>query len=165
MKCTELRGLIQRKIDHELSESENRVLEDHFEHCPDCVREYGFMRLPGRIAKKTTPLEPSPYFYAKLKARIENEIQSAAILQVFYGLARRIIPSMAAVTLVLLSIFAYIHMKNPKDDLYAAYEKVIIGENLPLPMIITEQRGLTDASILSAIANQAKRKNINYELK
>lgn len=165
MKCAAIRGLIQKKIDHELSESENTFLEDHLEQCSGCVREYGLMSLPSRIAQEITPLEPSPYFYTKLKVHIENTVQSSDISQLLYGLARRVIPSMAAVTLALLSVFAYLNLRSPQDDLYAAYEKVLIGEDIPLHMIITEQRDITDATILNAIANQAIRRNTNYELK
>lgn len=165
MKCTAIQDLISRKIDHELSESENRVLDAHMKQCSDCAREYDLLSIPSRIAQEISPLEPSPYFYQRLKIRIENEAQSAAIIQLFFGLARRVIPSMAAVTLALLSVFAYLHLRSPQDDLYAAYEKVFIGEDLPLHMMAREQRDITDASILSAIANQATQRNINFELK
>jgi len=165
MKCAAIRNLILRKIDHELSESENRILDAHLEQCSDCVREYSILSIPRRIAQTIAPLEPSPYFYQKLKTRIERETQNSAISQLFFGLAHRVIPSMAAVTLALLSIFAYLHLHSPQDDLHAAYERVFIGEDLPLHMMVTEQRNITDASILSAIANREAWQNRNIELK
>jgi len=165
MECTAIQDLIHRKIDHELSESENSILDVHMKQCSNCAREYGLLSIPSRISQEINPLEPSPYFYQRLKLRIENEDQSAAIIQLFFGLARRVIPSMAAVTLALLSVSAYLHLSNPQDDLYAAYEKVFIGEDLPLHRMVKDQRDITDASILSAIANQATQRNINFELK
>lgn len=165
MKCIAIQVLVQKKIDNELSESENRILDSHLEQCPDCAREYGLLTVPGRIAQRIAPLEPSPYFHQKIVVRIENEAENAVVVQALHSLARRIIPSMAAVTLALFSVFAYLHMHSPQDDLYAAYEKVFIGENHPLHIMVVEQKGITDASILNAIANQATRQNTNIELK
>ncbi|MEJ2245585.1 MAG: zf-HC2 domain-containing protein [Acidobacteriota bacterium] len=165
MKCTAIHDLILRKIDSELSESENRTLASHLEQCSDCAREYGLWTLPSRIAQEITPPGPSPYFFQKVKARIEDEAQGAAVLQLFDSLARRVIPSMIAVTLALLSLFAYLHLRNPQDDLYAAYEGVFIGEDLPLHRMVVERRSITDASILNAIANQSMQQNTGFELK
>ena len=152
-------------IDREISESEGRILDSHLEQCPDCAREFYLLTIPGRIAQEITPPEPSPYFYTKLEAHIENEARNAAALQSFHSLARRVVSSMAAVTLTLLSVFAYLHLHNPRDDLYVAYEKAFIGEGLPLRRMVVERRGITDASILNAIANQAIQQNDNLELK
>ena len=160
-----MRNLMLRNIDHELSESEAGILDLHLKECRHCFHEYGLLSVPRRVAQSMTPLEPSPYFYRTLKVRIENEAQSVAILQQFISLARRIIPSMAAVTLALLSVFAYLQVRTPQDDLHAAYERVILGGDLPLHRMVTEQRKITDASILSAIANQGEWQDSNYELK
>lgn len=160
-----MHDLILKKIDKEISESESRILDAHMDQCPDCAREFGLLTIPGRIAQEITPPEPSPYFYTKLEAHIENEARSAAALQSFHSLARRVISSMAAVTLALLSVFAYLHLQNPQDDLYVAYEKAFIGEDLPLRSMVVERRGITDASIFNAIARQAVQQNNNFELK
>ena len=165
MKCTAMHDLISRKIDSELSESETRTLDSHLEQCTDCAREYGLLTIPGRIAQELTPPEPSPYFGQKVKIRIEDEARSAAVLQLFDSLARRVIPSTMAVTLALLSVFAYLHLRNPQDDLHAAYEEMFIGQDLPLYRRVVERRGITDASILNGIANQAMRQNTGFELK
>ena len=85
-------------------------------------------------------------------------------MQALCSLARRIIPSMAAVTLALLSVFAYLHARNPQDDLYAAYEKALIGQDLPIHRMVVEQTSITDASILHAIANQTTQQNIHLEI-
>lgn len=163
MKCTAMRTLMLRKLDHELSESERKSLDAHLEQCAECAREYALLSLPRRIARTVSPPAPSPYFDQKLRAGIEIEAQSVAVLQTFFGLARRLIPSMAAVTLALLSVFAYFQVHDPQADLHTAYEKMFIGENLPLRMMITEQRNITDESILSAIANRQVRQKADFE--
>lgn len=154
MKCSAARDLIFRKIDNELSGPENLILNDHLEHCPTCAREYRLLSLPRRLAQNLVPFDTSPYFHQKLTARIQSENQNAAIFQLFFGLARRIVPSMAALTLVLLSVFAYFQLNRPQDNLYTAYEKMLTGEDLPLHLMVTEQRNITDESILGAIATR-----------
>jgi hypothetical protein len=164
-KCTAMQDLLLRKIDNELTESESRDLDAHMEHCPSCAREYGLLRLPGRIAQVSIRPQPSPFFYQSLRARIESDLQNIPISQLLFELARRVVPSMAAVTLALLSVFAYLHMKNPQNDLYTAYEQAFMGGNLPLRMMITEQRDITDENILNAIANQRAWQNTDIKLK
>jgi hypothetical protein len=165
MKCAKVRKLMLRKIDHELSESEDRVLGQHMEGCTRCIREYEMLSLPHRLAQKLPPLETSPYFYRKLRIHIENEAQNIAMLQQFFSLARKIIPSLAAITLALLSIFAYFQLNNPKDDLYSAYEQILTGEDIHNSMMLTGQRNITDVSILRAIARQETQRNTSYEMK
>ena len=72
---------------------------------------------------------------------------------------------MAAVTLALLTVFAYLHLHSPQANLYTAYEKAFIGENLPLQMLVKEQRDITDASILNAIANREAWQNPDFKPK
>ena len=165
MKCSAIQDLMLRKLDDELSESETAILDEHLARCAACAREYSLLTVPQRIAQAISPPEPSPYFRQTLKTRIESEAQNAAIFQLFFGLARRIVPSMAAVTLVLLSVFTYLQLNNPQDDLHTAYEKMLTGADLPFPLMVTEQRKITDESILSAIANQGMWQGTNLKPK
>ena len=165
MKCSAIRKLMSRGIDGELSEAESRALGEHLGQCPDCARAWGLLRVPRLLASRIAPVEPSPYFYRKLERSIENEARNVAVLQQFFGLARRVIPSMAAITLALVSVFAYLQLSGPQDDLHTAYERVFLGENLPLPSMIAGKTPITDASILSAIANRKAWQNPGYELK
>lgn len=165
MKCSAMQDLMFRKLDNELSEAENRILDEHLNRCAACTREYSLMAAPGRIAQAISPPVPSPFFSRSVSARIESEVQNAAILQLFWGLARRIIPSMAAGTLVLLSVFTYLQLSNSQDDLHTAYERMLTGAELPLNLMITEQRNITDESILNAIANRGMWQDSNLQLK
>lgn len=165
MKCSAMQDLMFRKLDNELSEAENGILDEHLNRCAACAREYSLLAAPGRIAQAVSPPEPSPFFSRSVRARIESEAQNAAILQLFFGLARRIIPSMAAVTLVLLSVFTYLQLSDPRDDLHTAYERMLTGAELPPHLMITEKRNITDESILSAIADRGMWQDSNSQLK
>jgi hypothetical protein len=153
MQCADARIWLFRKIDGELSDSENKALDAHLARCRSCAREYGLMAFP-RIARETPSLTPSPFFYQKLRMRIENEAQEIAGWQVFWRLARRMIPALAGITLALLSVFAYLQFRGSEADLYGTYERVFITEDQPHQMLVAEQGDITDASVLNAIAER-----------
>ena len=154
MQCADARNWIFRKIDGELSDPEIRALDTHLAQCPSCAREYGLIALPRRIALATPELAPSPFFYQKLRMRIEGEAQEIAGWQVFWKLARQIVPALAGITLALLSVFAYLQFHGPEANFYKAYERVLIAEEQPHQMLLAEQGDITDVSVLSAIAER-----------
>ena len=153
MECVTAENLILREIDLELSEIESRILFDHLDHCPGCARLYRMMHLPRRMAEMSAPPDVSPYFMGALRSRIENEARDAAFVQQFFGLARSFIPSLAVFTLALVSVFAYLQLISPPTDLGKAYERMFLSENLPMSDLIVEPQKITDANILSALAN------------
>jgi hypothetical protein len=154
MECAEVRILLFRKIDGELSESENRDLDNHLAQCASCAREYRLLALPRRIAQTVLQPAPSPFFYQKLRASIESEAQGLAGWQVLWGIARQMVPALAGITLALLSALAYFQLSGPRADFYGAYERVYIAEDQPHQMLFAEQGDITDASVLSAIAER-----------
>jgi hypothetical protein len=154
MECAEVKALLFRKIDGELSESEIRDFDDHIGKCYSCAREYRLLGLPHRVASEIPPVTPSPFFYKKLSFRIESEAQGMAGWQIFWRLARQMIPALAGITLALLCALAYLQLQPPKVDIYRDYEGVLITEEQPPRMLIGEQGDITDASVLNAIAEQ-----------
>jgi predicted anti-sigma-YlaC factor YlaD len=154
MECTIVRTQLFRKIDGELSAFESGQLEAHLAQCASCAREYRLLTLPGRIVQAIPTISPSPYFVSKLRAQIESEVQSIAIRQVIFGLARRVVPALAGITLALLSVFAYFELRGPQADLYQAYDRFFISEDQPHRMFIAEQGDITDESVLQAIAER-----------
>jgi len=165
MKCTAARDLLFRKIDNELSELEKAELDSHLAECASCSREYGIVSLPSRLAKVLPGLEPSPFFYRKLKMNLEGEAQRAAGWQAVFGLARQMIPALAGITLALLSVFVYFQLSGNEPDLYKAYDRVFISEDQPNRMLINEQGEISDESLLSAIAERVSNHRLSLDLK
>lgn len=165
MECTIVRTQLFRRIDGELSAFESGQLEAHLAQCASCAQEYRLLTLPGRIAQAIPTLTPSRYFFSRLKARIESEVQSIAIWQTIFGLARRVVPALAGITLALLSAFAYFELRSPQADIYQAYDRFFISEDQPHPMLIAEQGDITDESVLQAIAEResARRQGVGLE--
>ena len=154
MECAEVRAWLFRKIDGELSEPESADFDKHIARCPSCAREYGLLVIPRRMASEISPVTPSPFFFSKLRHRIESEEQGVAAWQLFRRLARQMIPALAGITLALLTAFAYLQLQNTKADIYQDYRRVFLTEEPSHRMLAGEQGEITDASVLSAIAEK-----------
>ncbi|MBP1622157.1 MAG: hypothetical protein H6Q07_177, partial [Acidobacteria bacterium] len=82
--------------------------------------------------------------------------QGMAGWQLFWRLARQMVPALAGITLALLTAFAYLQLQSPKNDTYQDYRGVFFTEEPSHGMLAGDQGDITDASVLSAIAeNQA----------
>lgn len=152
MDCSAIRSWLFRLLDDELPAQERDQVDAHLGGCPSCAREWKLLTLPRRIGKSIPALEPSPFFYARLKARLEREQQSVTIWQVLLGLSRQIVPAMATVTLVIISLFAYFEFRGPRMDLYQAYDSIFMSGDRPSRMVIADE--ITDESVLHALAEK-----------
>ncbi|HYK91346.1 MAG TPA: zf-HC2 domain-containing protein [Acidobacteriota bacterium] len=160
MDCTAARIWLFRKIDGELSPADCALLDSHLAQCPGCTRELRLLSIPRRIGLAIPALEPSPYFYRKLRARIESEAQGITIWQILLGLSRQVVPALAAITLALLSIFAYLQIHASSPDVYQTYDRMFISSDRPLRMV---QGDITNESVLNAIADQESSHRVGTE--
>lgn len=156
MKCAEVQIRLFRKIDGELSESEARDFDGHLAHCPSCKREYRLLAFPHRVAREIPPLASSPFFYNKLKLRIESETRKMAGWQLFWRLARQMIPALAGITLALITALFYVQLRSPKAEVFQDYKGVFLTEEPSHRLLAGEQGDITDASVLSAIAEMQR---------
>jgi len=165
MECTAARNMLFHRIDNELSEVEKAEFDAHLAICSFCAREYRLLSLPSRMAKVIPPVTPSPFFYRKLRMSLEGEVQRAAGWQVFFGLARQVIPALAGVTLALLSVFAYVQLSGSEPEFYKAYDRAFITEDQPHRMLLADQGDITDESVLRAIAERGTNQRRNNDVK
>ncbi len=154
MECTAVRNRLFQKIDGELSALENAELDAHLSQCPSCTRDYRLLNIPHRIAQEVPPLEASPFFYPKLRMRIDSEAPGIAGRQTFFGLATRMIPTLAGITLALLSVFAYFELNGPEADIYKAYDRAFISEDQSHRTLVSVHGDITDEGVLRAIAER-----------
>jgi anti-sigma factor RsiW len=154
MKCTTAQQRLFGSIDGELSASEKAELNAHLAQCPSCNREYGLLSLPSRISKAIPPVTASPFFYQKLRTRIEDEAQGIASWQTVWQLARQMVPALAGITLALLSVFAYSQLHPSRIELYRNYDKAFISDDQSHMMLAAEQKDITYESVLTAIAER-----------
>ena len=152
MNCSTARTWIFRHIDGETSPAEKAGLDAHLATCAACARDLKLLSIPGRIGQAIPVFEPPPYFYARLRAKIEAEDQSISIWQLILMLSRHMVPALAAVTLALVSVFAYFQITEPQADLYQAYDNIFMSGDRPQRMVIADQGDITDESVLRSIA-------------
>ena len=164
MRCTVVQGKLFRNIDNELPDSEKKDLDDHLASCESCRRDYQILMLPNRLARRAAEVTPSPYFFRKLQTQIEAEAQSVTVWQIALSAVRRLVPTLAAITLALITVFAYLQVRSPETDLYRAY-RVFLSDEQPNRMLVAEQGEITDESVLSAIADREDNHFRNHDLK
>jgi len=155
MKCSSAQPLLFKRLDGELSATDRTALESHLATCPCCLREWRLLSIPKRIGQAVPALEPSPFFYQRLRARLESEERSISIWQIILGLSRHLVPGLAAISLALLSVFIYFQLHSPTLDIALAYENIFTSSlEHSHRMIVGDQSEITDESVLSAIAEE-----------
>lgn len=152
MDCRKIRTLLDRIPDDDLITSEREEVDAHLAACLSCAREYAIVTLPGRIRRVLPIPEPSPFFYSRLAARLRAESQGVNIWQIVQQLARHMVPALAVLTLILVSVFAYVEMSGPPVDMYQAYDSLFIPADMAQRMIITDPADITNETVLRALA-------------
>ena len=99
-------------------------------------------------------LAPSPFFYSRLRARLETEAQGINIWQIILGISRHLVPALAAVTIVMLSFFVYSEFAVQPDDVFQAYERIFIPDDQPQQMAIADQVDITEETVFDAITEE-----------
>ena len=151
MNCQRMRNQLQRELDNELSAAEQAELDAHLAECEVCSRERVWMRLPGNLARSMPAVEPSPFFYPKLKAFIEGERRSAVAGQVLIGLWQKVIPAFAVVTLTLLAVLVYQQVYLAGADVHQAYEGLYSSGEQSVMIIDGRNEITVDRVLLSLV--------------
>jgi hypothetical protein len=155
MNCSTIRPWLFKRLDGELRGSEQAAVETHLASCSSCLREWRLLSIPKRIGETIPALEPSPFFYQKLRARLQGEAQSVTMWQIILGLSRYLVPGLAAITLAMLSVFVYFQLHTPPVDISQTYESMFwTSGDRPQRIIVEDQNEITDESVLSAIAEE-----------
>ncbi len=148
MNCQETGAQLFRMMDGELPEGEVDRINAHLKVCPACARELRLLMMPRQIARVLPIPEPSPYFYQRLRARLESEDRSIGFWQIVMGLSRQVVPALAAVTLLLLTAFAYLQVVAPQADFHQVYEGMIVPVSQPEQFVFAGRGEITDDVVL-----------------
>ena len=163
MDCAAAGTSIFRSLDQELNVRESEQLQIHLAECPSCARQMKLLLLPRRIGRALPVFEPSPFFYQRLRAQLA-ESQSITIWQVVLGLSRQLVPALAVVTLVLVSVFAYSQLGTTDVDVYQAYDMIFMPGDRPVRMVIAEQDDdITEEAVLRSIAEEESPQTLGVE--
>jgi hypothetical protein len=152
MDCKTAQTWIFRRLDDEVSVSEAGQLDAHLLQCAACARELSILTIPRRISQVLPEVEVSPFFYSRLKARIQSETLADSTWSMILRLSRHLVPALGTLTLVVLLTFGYLQLRSPIPDLYQAFDSVFTSGDHQ--MVIAEQGEITDESILLALAEK-----------
>lgn len=72
MKCKTLHKDLIFYLDNELPIEKRKEIERHLEMCADCRNFYSFLQAEMQIIGKEKNPEPSPFFFTRLRARIDE---------------------------------------------------------------------------------------------
>jgi anti-sigma factor RsiW len=155
MDCKEARHNIFLLIDGELPDEEAGALNRHAADCPACAKSLRILMIPRRIGRILPVLEPSPFFYQRLRSRLVSESRQISFWQIVPVLSRRIVPLLAAITIALLSAFFYAQLTPVEADVHQAYEKIFLPADSPQQLLLTGQGEITDDVVMRALADDS----------
>jgi hypothetical protein len=153
MDCAAAKISIFCCLDQELDVRESEQLQSHLAGCAPCARQMKLLLLPRRIGQALPAIEPSPFFYQRLRAQLA-ESQNITIWQVVLGLSRQLVPGLAVVTLVLVAVFAYSQLGTTDVDVYQAYDMIFMSGDRPYRMVIADQDEITEEAVFRSIAEE-----------
>ena len=164
MNCKTTRQKLFDRLDCEIDDvsfrsenAESDELNEHLKVCVACRQEYRMLSLPRMTAMTAASVPPSSWFYQKLRANIQameaEAARSAASLEVVWRLAYRMVPAMAGITLMLISIFAW-QQTQLSPTLPHNYDRIFISDDATQVMLTAEQNDITYESVLTALAER-----------
>jgi anti-sigma factor RsiW len=154
MNCREAGKWMSRRIDGELPRAQADLLDEHMSSCPSCTREVRLLTIPRRIGRSLPVLEPSAYFYQRIRANLELEAVRNAFWKIVMGLSRQVVLPLGAVTLMLITAFLYAQLSVPKADVYQTYDRIFAPVSHPEQIVRAERGEITDDVVLYTLAEQ-----------
>ena len=120
MKCKNLHSKLIFYLEDDLPEAEKGRVEKHLSECNECRAFANDMRKTLGIIEVEKKPESNPFFYTRLKARLESEYQQEPEMFRRPFFARVLQPVLFSVIL-LLGIYAGIKLGQPVDGKMAGY--------------------------------------------
>jgi len=154
MNCREAGKWMSRRIDGEPPRAQADLLDEHMSSCPSCTREVRLLTIPRRIGRSLPVLEPSAYFYQRIRANLELEAVRNAFWKIVMGLSRQVVLPLGAVTLMLITAFLYAQLSVPRADVYQTYDRIFAPVSHPEQIVRAERGEITDDVVLYTLAEQ-----------
>jgi predicted anti-sigma-YlaC factor YlaD len=129
MNCKTVHNKLIFFLEKELSDSELNLVQEHLESCSECALFAEEMKLTLSILESDKVLEENPYFYTRVKARLENQEQ-----EVWSGrpVLVRILQPIAFSIILLLGVYGGIKLGQPnKTELTGS----ILSEQQMIPFL------------------------------
>ena len=94
MRCRRVRRRLSAFLDGELSEKQASQMAEHIAACPDCQQEVASLSSVWEQLGERREVDPSPYFWTRLRARIaQAEERRFSLDHVLGMLSRLLVPA------------------------------------------------------------------------
>lgn len=152
MKQCDPNDLLFSYVCGELSEEEVRLVDERCAADPAYARELALTRAAMRLLAHHKPIEPRPFFWTRLAVRLDAE---EAPWQAWIWVAKRLIPSMVAATLIITAVVWY---RTPTLE-YSSFETELLasGETDEEYWLMKSQDISKETILQSAVFDEATR--------
>ncbi|MCY1722598.1 zf-HC2 domain-containing protein [Prolixibacteraceae bacterium Z1-6] len=110
MKCKAVHNNLIFFLEKELPDSEMKEVREHLNSCPDCALFAEEMKKTFGILEVEKAVEVNPFFYTRVKARLENQEQEQVVGR---PLLVRVLQPVTFSILLVLAVYGGIKMGQP----------------------------------------------------
>jgi predicted anti-sigma-YlaC factor YlaD len=163
MNCKKIEKNLLPFLMNELPEDQRREMENHLKICSDCSRLLEeFSQLWGMV-EHCGKIQPSPYFWTKLKPRIvEYEKGGEPVLGWLGGLIRWVRPAIAVAVLLICIFTGYLLGNFPQSangqTAYQADQRTValqqFFDTYNLEPLVNSPSGSIEATYLNVISGE-----------
>jgi predicted anti-sigma-YlaC factor YlaD len=112
MKCKTLHTKIIFFTEGSLPAREMEKIKIHLENCSDCAAFYNEMKKTLAVIENEKTPQLNPFFYTRVKARLENQVENVAVTRQNPVLVRILQPALFSL-LLLAGIYAGVKIGQP----------------------------------------------------
>ncbi len=110
MNCNYIRQHILDFLDSSLDEIEVAEFEKHIQHCETCSKLVVNFRIAFSAYNEEPQLEAGPYYYSKLKNRLEKRQANKNTQWIFFSVSTSLLKPAYAVVIIILALFTGIFL-------------------------------------------------------
>jgi len=117
MKCNTVKKKLILLLDNELSDRQMIKIQHHVDRCPDCSQQFEKLSQLWEFTGDCEPIEPSPYLWPKLSAKITEYEKDRSFWSGFIAIIDRYAVPVTATLIFLIGIVTGIYLGNfPADQ-------------------------------------------------
>ena len=129
MNCKKAHKKLIFFLEKELSNSEMNLVKEHLNNCSECALFVEEMKLTLGILERDKVVEENPYFYTRVKARLENQKQEMIVSR---PVLVRILQPIAFSLILMLGVYGGVKLGTPHK---AELANITLSEQQIIPFL------------------------------